>query len=613
MAAATCHQKPELDASWIQSAACAVSSSFESPKRLQQSESRNLGLLSFAPLRKGCVLKFRIAQDASRTQAAITSKSGRFEGPKWFQQSAIRNLSWRSAASRDSRWCQLHYFFQPIASVTRVIFPVSKKMFEIEASGDLRIVAVRNRRGVAMQKDKNWAEPSSRVTGLPQAGSPGREQQSRPVGKVLHLRSILAEHAHGRWVQAQGVFLPLLEGPGRGGCVGGRKGALLALAALVRGCGSALRQQYLGVVLGALWARLGDPEGAVRGAAAAAVRELQEELQPELSPVAARALPAVLGPFWGSPSSPNSDPNPGEGVQPWLPQVLPRILAALEAPEEPRARELALSALHALGSGCPWPRPCGGGAAGGAGARAAIGQWQRPRGHQGHSGAARGRLGAVGGGDGAAAAAAAPGAAGGAAPATPPSDAPDWLLGLHDDLEGAEPMEDDASTEWAEAEEAEVGRAFAGLAEAALGALGDLAENCGSTFLPYLEPSLDAILDLTQFPQSQVRGAAYEALGSLCCCGRDAQTGPSPSQHEAFRALLGGVRKDPEVGGALAAVGGVSQILQPPGHAHKEWLEPIGRALCDVITGEVACLRSRADDDEEETSQRSELRETASD
>nr|XP_054510051.1 importin-4 [Agelaius phoeniceus] len=46
----------------------------------------------------------------------------------------------------------------------------------------------------------------------------------------------------------------------------------------------------------------------------------------------------------------------GEGVQPWLPQVLPRILAALEAPEEPRGRELALSALHALASG-PGPLP----------------------------------------------------------------------------------------------------------------------------------------------------------------------------------------------------------------------------------------------------------------
>ncbi|XP_030826411.1 importin-4-like [Camarhynchus parvulus] len=176
-------------------------------------------------------------------------------------------------------------------------------------------------------------------------------------------------------------------------------------------------------------------------------------------------------------------------------------------------------------------------------------------------------------------------------------------------------MEDDVTAEWAEPQEVEVGGAFPGLAEAALGALGELAENCGSAFLPYLEPSLAAILDLTQFPQFRVRGAAYEALGSLCCCGRDAQTGPSPSHHGALRALLGGLRTDPEVGGALAAVGGVGRILQPPGHAHKEWLEPIGRALCDVIAGEIACLRCRGDDEEEEeeTSQHSELRETASD
>ncbi|XP_064262684.1 collagen alpha-2(I) chain-like [Passer domesticus] len=153
-------------------------------------------------------------------------------------------------------------------------------------------------------------------------------------------------------------------------------------------------------------------------------------------------------------------------------------------------------------------------------------------------------------------------------------------------------MEDD-SEEWAEPQEVEMGGAFPGLAEAALGALGELAENCGSALLPYLDPTLAAILDLTQFPQCQVRAAAYEALGSVCCCGREPQTAPSPVHQGALQALLRGLGADPEVGGALGAVGGVGRILQPPGHAHKEWLEPIGRALCDVITGEIACLRSR--------------------
>ncbi|XP_058709189.1 importin-4-like [Poecile atricapillus] len=175
---------------------------------------------------------------------------------------------------------------------------------------------------------------------------------------------------------------------------------------------------------------------------------------------------------------------------------------------------------------------------------------------------------------------------------------------------------DDDVTAWEEPLPAEVGGAFPGLAEAALGTLGELAENCGSAFLPYLEPSLAAILDLTQFPQSEVRAAAFEALGSLCCCGRgrEPQTGPTPAQHGALRALLQGLRAEPEVGGALGAVGGVGRILQPPGHAPKEWLEPIGQALCDVIAGEITCLRRRGDDDDEdETSQRAELREAASD
>ncbi|XP_041314338.1 importin-4-like [Pyrgilauda ruficollis] len=160
-------------------------------------------------------------------------------------------------------------------------------------------------------------------------------------------------------------------------------------------------------------------------------------------------------------------------------------------------------------------------------------------------------------------------------------------------------MEDD-SAEWEEPQEVEMGGAFPGLAEAALGALGELAENCGSALLPYLDSSLSAILDLTQFPLCQLRAAAYEALGSVCCCGRERQTAPSPVHQGALQALLKGLRTDPEVGGALGAVGGVGRILQPPGHAHKEWLEPIGRALCDVIAGEIACLRSRGDGDEDE-------------
>ncbi|XP_066031136.1 importin-4-like, partial [Chamaea fasciata] len=405
--------------------------------------------------------------------------------------------------------------------------------------------------------------------------------------------------------------------------------------------------RFLGVVLEALRAGLGDPEAAVRGAAAAALRELREELQPEVSAVAAEALPKLLGEFW---DPQNPDPKSwfvletllealGEGVQPFLPQVLPKILGALEIPGNPRSKELALSALHALACSCrslPLPSP----------ALAAVTALARGGQHQLQALEVLGALGVAVVGEGLLEALElglrlAPGddeatkvtlqllsAASeleGAEPLLPRvmpllqgalrppapqplSEAPDWLLTLCDEPEGEEPMEDDAA-EWAELEEPEVGGAFPGLAEAALGALGELAENCGPALLPYLEPSLAAILDLTQFPQAQLRGAAYEALGSLCCCGRP-HTAPTPVHQGALQALLEGLRKEPEVGAALAAVGGVGRILQAPGHAPAEWLEPIGRALCDVIAGQVACLRSQ---DDNETAQQAELRETASD
>ncbi|XP_068854562.1 importin-4 [Aphelocoma coerulescens] len=452
-------------------------------------------------------------------------------------------------------------------------------------------------------------------------------------------------------------LLPLLEGPSRSAAAGGRKGALLALAALARGCGATLRQRFLGPVLGALRGGLGDPEAAVRGAAAAALRELREELEPELAQLAAEALPALLGGFWGSPSSP--EPRDwfvleallealGEGVQPWLPQLLPKILEALEPSGSPRSRELALSALHALGCGCSsLPSPLGPALLGAVTALSRGGPHQLQAlevlGALGPAVVGEGLLEALERGLGLArpeepeatrvslvlAAAVSELLGEGAAPllprvlpvlqgalrppaSLPPSEAPDWLLHLHDDdddEEGAEPMEDDVT-------ELEVGGAFPGLAEAALGALGEIAENCGAAFLPYVDSTLAAILDLTEFPQCQVRAAAYEALGSLCRCGRgrEPQTAPTPGQQGALRALLEGLRREPEVGGALGAVGGAGRLLQPPGHAPPEWLQPIGQALADVITGEIRCLRRRgADGAQEETSQLAELREAASD
>ncbi|XP_051631980.1 importin-4, partial [Manacus candei] len=465
------------------------------------------------------------------------------------------------------------------------------------------------------------------------------------------------------------ILVPLLEGRGRAATSGGRKGALLALGALARGCGAPLRRRYLGVVLGALRAGLGDPEPAVRGAAASALRSLGEELQPEAGAVAAEALPGVLEGFGGSQIPPPKSwfvletllECLGEGVQPWLPRVLPVILGALDPSGPPKNVEFGLSALHSLASSLGEQLSPHRGQILGA-LTPLVGPPRTPE-ERARSLQALGVLGALGvavvgeglreflelslelareeqEGEGpdtegrrvAFQLAGAVSELEGAGPellprvlpllqgalqpprALLPPEAPDWLLRLDDGDEGAEPMDDDVTEEEAELVEVEVGGAYVELVEAALGALGELGENCRSAFEPYLEPTLAAILELTQFPQYRVRAAAYEALGGLCR-GMDPQTVPLPVQQGALQALVGGVRSDPDVGGARGALEGIGRILEPPGPAH-HWLEPIGRALCDVIKGEITCFKAPEDDEEEEeeeTSARAELREAAGD
>ncbi|KAM6421640.1 LOW QUALITY PROTEIN: importin-4 [Rhynochetos jubatus] len=167
-------------------------------------------------------------------------------------------------------------------------------------------------------------------------------------------------------------------------------------------------------------------------------------------------------------------------------------------------------------------------------------------------------------------------------PPPPPSEAPDsFLLFDDDDEEEEEPMEDDVSDE-EELVEVEVGGAYAEELEEACEALGEVAEHGRAAFLPYVEPSLEAVLPLLQFPQPGLRRAAYETLGSLCL-------------------VMGGAPDSSPPDGPGPA--------PPPA-----LLPPIGRLLADVIKGKVACLEGGAsaeDDDDEQAEAEAELRELA--
>ncbi|XP_074787265.1 importin-4-like isoform X2 [Athene noctua] len=370
-------------------------------------------------------------------------------------------------------------------------------------------------------------------------------------------------------------LVPLLEPPLRSPRAGARKGALLALGALAGGCGGALRRRYLGPTLGALRGGLGDPESCVRGAAACALRSLADCLQPEVAGVAGRRCRGRWR-LWGGPGRP--PPRPGTS---W------RVCSSVWG--------------RGWGRGSPGAR----GHFGGAGARGAPPErgagTQRPplpRLH-GRGAAAAPRGPDPGGSDPPPAAgaprdapAAPPGPgfvlAGAVAealgegmgpllprvvpvllgtlrrppPAAPP-EAPDSFL-LFDDEdedEDEEPMEEEEEEdEEEELIEVEVSVAFAREVEDACEALGEVAEHSRAAFLPFLEPSLEAVMGLVEFPQSGVRGAAYETLGSLCLALGGAPAPPdgtAPPLERVLEALLGAIRGDPAPGGGPGGAGGV--------------------------------------------------------
>ncbi|XP_068777817.1 importin-4 [Struthio camelus] len=453
-----------------------------------------------------------------------------------------------------------------------------------------------------------------------------------------------------------------------------RKGGLLALGALAEGCGQHLRRRYLGPALGVLRRGLGDPEGPVRGAAACALRRLADCLQPEVATLAGEMLPTALAAL----EDPGVRETPakawyileslleclGEGVEPFLPSVLRVVLGVLDPPGSPRSLELALSTLCTLASGAgeqlrphagpilaalspllrpgpPDTRPLRlqalevlgalGPAAGGhlvpaleLGLELAL-EEDEPEGRRVLYGLAAAAAAAMGDKLGPLLPRVVPVLLGALRrpPAPAASAAPDSFLLFDDDDdadEGAEPMEDDVTEEEEELVEVEVGGAYAQELEEACEALGEVAEHCGASFLPYVEPSLEAMLELLEFPQAGVREAAYGSLGSLCLGlrdsveggpGRDPAPGPAAALAGAAGALAAGARGERAAGAARGALGALGRVLggcpraalagPPPGP-----LAALARLLADVLAGQVACLQPGAGEEEEEAEEQAE-------
>ncbi|GAB0202256.1 importin-4 [Grus japonensis] len=421
-------------------------------------------------------------------------------------------------------------------------------------------------------------------------------------------------------------LLPLLEQVLGSPRAGARKGGLLALGALAGGCGEPLRRRYLEAALGALRGGLGDPESSVRGAAACALRSLAECLQPGAGALAQQLLPGALAPLRGDPPARGRGrawylleallEAGGEGGGPWVPAVLETILGVLGGAGPPRELELALSALHTLASvageqlpphagpilralsplvrpGPPETRPLRLQALG------VLGALGRPVAGEGLVAAlelalAEQRDDDDGDDEGRRVtlvlAGAVSEALGEGTGRLLPHIVPVLLRGLRRPPTPAAAEAPDS---------VEVGGAYAAATQDACEALGEVAENSGSAFLPYMEPSLEAVLELLQLPGAELRRAAYETLGSLVLVlgaappPRDGQA--PPLLERALGALVGGARRDPALGGARGAVGALGRVLQGPA-LPPALLPPIGRLLVDVIHGKIACLEAAADD-----------------
>ncbi|XP_049753694.1 importin-4 isoform X3 [Elephas maximus indicus] len=139
-----------------------------------------------------------------------------------------------------------------------------------------------------------------------------------------------------------------------------RKAGLLVLAVLSDGAGDHIRQRLLRPLLQIVCKGLEDPSQVVRNAALFALGQFSENLQPHISSYSGEVMPLLLAYLKSVPlghthhlakacyALENFVENLGPKVQPYLPELMDCMLQPLRNASNPRAKELAVSALGAI-------------------------------------------------------------------------------------------------------------------------------------------------------------------------------------------------------------------------------------------------------------------------
>lgn len=141
-----------------------------------------------------------------------------------------------------------------------------------------------------------------------------------------------------------------------------RKAAMISLAVLAEGCADFVRNRHLETILQVVCRALSDQNIVVRNAALFALGQFAEHLQPDISQFSSHILPLLFDYLGQTVDNGKGDPsgvtrtyyaletfceNLGEGILPYLPGLMEKLLFTLTSPQSDRIRELAISAVGA--------------------------------------------------------------------------------------------------------------------------------------------------------------------------------------------------------------------------------------------------------------------------
>uniref|UniRef100_A0A8C9VJ88 Importin 4 n=1 Tax=Scleropages formosus TaxID=113540 RepID=A0A8C9VJ88_SCLFO len=155
--------------------------------------------------------------------------------------------------------------------------------------------------------------------------------------------------------------------------------------------------------------------------------------------------------------------------------------------------------------------------------------------------------------------------------------------------------------------------------EDACDALGEIAFNTGVAFLPYLESSFQQVYELRDFPHEGVRRAAFTALGYFCRAQHKVwKENPTEDNYQALQKLLSvvlssfleAVRQDRERHVVMAVLESMNSVLKScEGEALRdpERLLAISQVILDVLKKKTACQDGTgADEGDDEDEQQAE-------